>query len=101
MTLWLGIDTPVRNTLRQSSSSDKRKESGATIRTGLNDKRGMKFAHVNISTLLGHFAGSNSKYLQILNRVWIVLSVKAECVLWAMFATERIEVETEVAVQCL
>ena len=52
------VDTPVRN-IGKTRNFDEKDESGANTRTqwnpGLN-KRGMKFAHVNVVTLPGHFA---------------------------------------------
>ena len=56
--LFPSLDTPVRN-VGKTRNFDERDESGANTRTqknpGLN-KRGMKFAHVNVVTLPGHFA---------------------------------------------
>ena len=56
--LFPGVDIPVRD-IGKPSISDKRERSGANMRTNMNpglNKRGMKFAHVNVVTLPGHFA---------------------------------------------
>lgn len=70
------------------------------------NKRGMKFAHVNVVTLPGHFADVDVPLEKTAVDVFAVTESRLDCtmakyVLQAMFAIERIGIETEAAVQCL
>ena len=66
------------------------------------NKRGMKFVHVNVVTLRGHFGDVDVLLEETALDVFAVTESRLDCTIpGAMFATGRIEIEMEVAVRCL
>ena len=64
------------------STSDKRETSGANMRTNMNpglNKRGMKFAHVNVVTLLSHFADVDMLLEKTAVDVFAVTESRLDC----------------------
>ena len=79
--LFPGVDTPVWD-IGKPSTSDKSETSGANMRTKMNpglNKRGMKFAHVNVVTLPGHFADVDVLLEETAVDVFAVTESRLDC----------------------
>jgi len=81
--LFPGVDTytPIQN-IAKPASCDYREESGTNIRARTNlalNKRGMKFAHVNVVTLTGHFGDVDVLLEETALDVFAVTESRLDC----------------------